>query len=76
VLRCIADFRRSISAVNSNHGGGAKMTGKFYRGALILVALGTFVSLHMLNAQPSPAGSAQDAIVHAEGSGYASDRSH
>ena len=24
VLRCIVDFRRSISSVNSNHGGGAK----------------------------------------------------
>ena len=59
VLRCIVDFRRSISSVNSNHGGGAKMTGKFYRGALILVALGSFASVPVLNAQPSPAATSR-----------------
>ncbi len=32
------------------------MTSKFYRGALILVALGAFVSVPMLNAQTSPSG--------------------
>jgi len=42
------------------------MTNKFYRSALILVALGTFVSAPMLYAQPSPAGNVQDAIVHAK----------
>ena len=42
------------------------MTSKFYRGALILFALGAFVSVPMVNAQPSPAGNVQDAIVHAK----------
>ena len=42
------------------------MTGKFYRGALILVALGSFASVPMLNAQPSPAGNVRDAIVRAK----------
>jgi cellobiose-specific phosphotransferase system component IIA len=42
------------------------MTNKFYRGALILVALGAFVSVPMLNAQPSPAGNVRDAIMEAE----------
>ena len=42
------------------------MTGKFYRGALILVALGSFASVPMLNAQTSPAGNVRDAIVHAK----------
>ena len=42
------------------------MTSKFYRGALILVALGAFVSVPMLNAQPSPAGNVRDAIKHAK----------
>ena len=41
------------------------MTSKFYRGALILVALGAFVSMPMLlNAQPSPAGNVREAIQH------------
>ena len=42
------------------------MIGKFYRGALILVALGAFVSVPVLNAQPSPAGNVMDAIVEAK----------
>ena len=42
------------------------MTGKFYRGTLILVALGSFASVPMLNAQPSPAGNVRDAIVDAK----------
>jgi cellobiose-specific phosphotransferase system component IIA len=42
------------------------MIGKFYRGALILVALGSFVSVPMLNAQPSPAGNVRDAIMEAK----------
>ena len=42
------------------------MTSKFYRGALILVALGALVSVPMLNAQPSPAGNVRDAIMHAK----------
>ena len=42
------------------------MTSKFYRGALILVALGAFVSVPMLNAQPSPAGNVRDAIIEAK----------
>ena len=42
------------------------MTSKFYRGALILVAFGAFVSVPMLNAQPSPAGNVRDAIMEAE----------
>jgi Small metal-binding protein len=43
------------------------MTSKFYRGALmILVALGAFVSVPMLNAQPSPAGNVRDAIMEAK----------
>ena len=35
------------------------MTGKFYRGALILVALGSFASVPVLNAQPSPAATSR-----------------
>lgn len=66
VLRCVEDFLESFSAVNSNHGGKTKMASKFYRSALILVALGAFVSVPMLNAQPSPVGNVQDAIVHAK----------
>jgi len=42
------------------------MTRKFYRGALVLFALGAFVSVPMLNAQPSPAGNVMDAIVEAK----------
>ena len=42
------------------------MTSKFYRGALILFALGAFVSVPMLNAQPSPAGNVRDAIMEAK----------
>jgi cellobiose-specific phosphotransferase system component IIA len=42
------------------------MTSKFYRGALILLALGAFVSVPMLNAQPSPAGNVRDAIMEAK----------
>ena len=42
------------------------MTSKFYRGALILAALGAFVSVPMLNAQPSPASNVMDAITHAK----------
>lgn len=42
------------------------MIRKFYRGALILVALGAFVSVPMQNAQPSPAGNVRDAIVEAK----------
>ena len=38
----------------------------FYRGVLILVALGAFVSVPMLNAQPSPAGNVRDAIAQAQ----------
>ena len=52
--------------MNSNHGGEPKLTGKFYRGVLILFALGAFVSVPMLNAQPSPAGNVMDAIVEAK----------
>ena len=42
------------------------MTSKFYRGALILVVLGAFVSVPMLNAHPTPAGNVMDAIVEAK----------
>ena len=42
------------------------MISKFYRSALILFALGAFVSVPMLNAQPSPAGNVMDAIVEAK----------
>lgn len=42
------------------------MTSKFYCGALILVALGAFVSVPTLNAQPSPAGNIRDAIMEAK----------
>ena len=42
------------------------MSSKFYRGALILVALGVFVSVPILNAQPSPAGNVRDAIMEAK----------
>ena len=42
------------------------MTRKFYRVALILIALGAFVSAPMLNAQPSPAGNVRDAIENAK----------
>ena len=42
------------------------MISKFYRGALILVALGALVSVPTLNAQPSPAGNVMDAIVEAK----------
>ena len=42
------------------------MISKFYRGALIGFALGAFVSVPMLNAQPSPAGNVMDAIVEAK----------
>ena len=42
------------------------MISKFYRGALILVALGAFVGVPMVNAQPSPAGNVMDAIVEAK----------
>jgi len=43
------------------------MTGKFYRGVLILAALGAFVSVPMLlNAQPSSAGNVREAIQHAK----------
>ena len=42
------------------------MISKFYRGALILFALGVFVSVPVLNAQPSPAGNVMDAIAEAK----------
>jgi hypothetical protein len=42
------------------------MISKFYRCALILFALGAFVSAPMLNAQPSPAGNVRDAIEEAK----------
>jgi cellobiose-specific phosphotransferase system component IIA len=42
------------------------MISKFFRGALILFALGAFVSVPILNAQPSPAGNVMDAIVEAK----------
>ena len=42
------------------------MTSKIYRGALILFALGAFISVPMLNAQPSPAGNVRDAIMEAK----------
>ncbi len=42
------------------------MTSNFYRSALILVACGAFVSVPMLNAQPSPAGNVRDAIMEAK----------
>ena len=42
------------------------MIRKFFRGALILFALGAFVSVPMLNTQPSPAGNVMDAIVEAK----------
>lgn len=41
------------------------MASKFYRGALILVALGGLVSVPMLNAEP-PAGNVRYAIMHAK----------
>lgn len=60
-------FLWSFSAVNFNQGGEAKLIRKIYRGALILFALGTFVSVPMVNAQPSPAGNVQDTLVtHAQ----------
>ena len=42
------------------------MTSKFYRCALILVALVAFLSAPVLNAQPSPAGNVREAIMHAK----------
>ena len=42
------------------------MSSKFYRGALILIALGAFVRVPRLNAQPSPAGNVREAIMHAK----------
>jgi len=42
------------------------MANKFYRGALILVALGGLVGVPMLNAEQSPAGNVKDAIKHAK----------
>jgi hypothetical protein len=42
------------------------MTSKLYSGVLILVALGTFVSVPMLNAQTLPAGDGWDAIMEAQ----------
>ena len=56
--------------MNSNQGQEAKLIRKFYRGALILFALGAFVSVPMLNAQPSPAGNVMDAIVVAKQAGW------
>jgi hypothetical protein len=41
------------------------MISKVYRGALILAALGAFVSVPMVNAQPSPMGNVREAIDHA-----------
>jgi len=62
----LKDFLQAFSAVNSNHEGETKMISKFFRSALILVALGSFISAPMLYAQPSPAGNVQDAITHAK----------
>ena len=42
------------------------MISKFYRGAFILAALGTFVGVPMLNAHPSPMGNVREAIEHAK----------
>ena len=42
------------------------MTSKFSRVALILVALGAFVSVPMLNAHPTASGNVMDAIVEAK----------
>ncbi len=52
--------------MNSNFGGEAKMINKIYRGALILIVLGAFVSVPMLNAQPSPHSNVMEAIKHAK----------
>ena len=42
------------------------MISKLYRNALILVVLGMFVSVPMVNARPSPAGHVHDAVMHAQ----------
>jgi len=42
------------------------MINKFFRGALMLVALGAFVTVPIVNAQPSPAGNVMDAIIEAK----------
>src|SRR4029078_4029932 len=52
--------RQSILTVE-----GEKMISKVYRGALILAALGAFVSVPMVNAQRSPMGNVREAIDHA-----------
>jgi hypothetical protein len=55
-----------VRSVNFHRGREAKMTSKFSRGVLILVALGALVSVPMLNAEPSPAGNVSEAIKHAQ----------
>jgi hypothetical protein len=42
------------------------MISKFFRGALVLVAIGAFVGVPMVNSQPSPAGNVMDAINEAK----------
>ena len=41
------------------------MISKFYRGVLILAALGAFVDVPMVNAHPSPLSNVMEAIDHA-----------
>ena len=42
------------------------MTSKFYRGGLLLAALGVFVGVPIVNAHPSPVGNVTEAINHAK----------
>ena len=42
------------------------MISKLYRNALILVVLGMFVSVPMVNARPPKAGHVHDAVMHAQ----------
>jgi hypothetical protein len=43
-----------------------KLISKFYRGVLILAALGAFVDVPMVNAHPSPLSNVREAIDHAK----------
>ncbi len=42
------------------------MISKLCRGTLMVVALGAFISVPTVNAQPSPAGNVRDAVMHAK----------
>lgn len=42
------------------------MIRRYYRAALIVVVLGAFVSVPMVNAYPTPAGNVSEAINHAK----------